>query len=92
MLMLAEIVDRIGACGVISKLDLTKGYYQVRMKEEDQPKTAFCSPYGKFQFTCVPFGLKNATAFFRRLMDIKVGGASKVSRIMKNCYCKVLFA
>ena len=35
MPILAEIVDRIGACGVISKLHLTKGYYQVRMKEED---------------------------------------------------------
>ena len=69
MLMLAQIVDRIGACGVISKFDLTKGYYQVRMKEEDQPKTAFCSPYGKFQFTRVPFGLKNATALFQRFME-----------------------
>ena len=69
MPMLAEIVDRLGACGVISKLDLTKGYYQVRMKEEDQPKTAFCSPYGKFQFTRVPFGLKNAPALFQKLME-----------------------
>ena len=69
MSMLAEIVDRIGASGVISKLDITKGYYQVRIKEEDQPKTAFCSPYGKFQFTCVPFGLKNAPALFQKLME-----------------------
>ena len=69
MPMLAEIVDRIGARGVISKLNLTKDYYQARMKGEDQPKTAFCSPYGKFQFTRVPFWLKNAPALFQRLME-----------------------
>lgn len=66
---LEEIVERVGSCTVLSKLDLSKGYYQVGMDVSAKDKTAFVCPYGKFEFERMPFGLRNAPSVFQRLMD-----------------------
>ena len=51
-----------------SKFDLTKGYWQVPVKETAKPYTAFLSPSGLYQFCVMPFGLVNAPATFTRMM------------------------
>lgn len=51
-----------------SKLDLTKGYWQISMKDSDKCKTAFQAPSGQYQFCTMPFGLKTAGAVFSRTM------------------------
>ncbi|XP_076460112.1 uncharacterized protein LOC143293089 [Babylonia areolata] len=53
---------------VFSKLDLSKGYWQIPMEEADRPKTAFSTPQGHFQWRVMPFGLKTAGAVFSRMM------------------------
>ena len=51
-----------------SKIDLTKGYWQIPLAEEDRPKTAFRTSQGLFQFVRMPFGLSTAPSTFARLM------------------------
>ena len=47
-----------------------KGFHKVQVKLRDRPKIGFVTPWGKNQYRCLPFGLRNASAVFQRLMDI----------------------
>ena len=75
--LVQEIVERVGKACVLSKLDLSKGFYQVRMAECDQEKTAVVTQFGKLEFKWMPFGLVNATSTFQRLMDRVLEGIAE---------------
>ena len=66
---LPEILDKIGRATVISKVDLTSGFHQIVVAQESRDFTTFLSPRGKYRFTCMPFGLKNAPSHFQRTME-----------------------
>ena len=53
---------------VFTKIDLTKGYWQIRMAESDREKTAFQTPQGLYQFVRMPFGMVTAPSTFARMM------------------------
>ena len=59
-------------CGakIFTTLDLCSGYYHIALDDESKAKTAFVTPFGKYEFNAVPFGLAQAPAYFQQLVSI----------------------
>ena len=53
----------------------TSGYYHIALGKDSRAKTAFVTPFGKYKFLQVPFGLAQAAAFFQHLMN----------QVLENC-------
>ena len=81
MPLIEEILDTLAPARFISKIDLNKGFHQIPVKPEDAEKTAFCTPWGKFQFQVMPFGVRNGPATFQRLMDRLLHQDLDISRV-----------
>ncbi|MEL7308646.1 MAG: reverse transcriptase family protein, partial [Pseudomonadota bacterium] len=64
------IFDTLEGNQNFTSLDLSSGYHQVPMEEEDKAKTAFSTRRGQFEFNRMPFGLCGAPATFQRIMNV----------------------
>ena len=64
-----DVVSKLALYSVFSAFDLRSAFHQVKLREEDKIYTAFQAGQRLFQFTRVPFGLRNSSAVFQRIMD-----------------------
>ena len=55
---------------IFTTLDLRSGYYHISLDEESKAKTAFVTPFGKYEFNSIPFGLAQAPAYFQQLISM----------------------
>lgn len=68
-----ESLDALSGAKWFSTMDLASGFKQVPVAEKDMMKTAFCTPFGLFEFNRMPFGLCNAPSTFQHLMEHMFG-------------------
>ena len=79
---LADVVDIAQGCTIFSKLGCHKGYHQIPVAKQDQQKTAIITPVGLYEYTKMPFGMRNCGNTFQRFMD-------QVTRGLNFCFAYV---
>ena len=67
--MINDLFDQLVGAKVFSKIDLRSGYHQLKIHEQDIPKTTFTTRYGLYEYTVMSFGLTNAPAYFMSMMN-----------------------
>jgi len=75
------LMDKVGKAKYLTKIDLSKGHWQVPMDEEAIPVSAFVTPFGHFQWKYMPFGLRNAPGTFQKLAQKVLLGLHKFTAV-----------
>ena len=74
----AEIFSRIGSSKYFTTLDATSGFYQIPLDEESQAITTFITPFGRYRFRRLPFGVSSAPEVFHKYMTQALEGLDGV--------------
>ena len=76
-----EMYAKLKGAKFFSTIDLRSGYYHIALGKDSRAKTAFVTPFGKYEFLQVPFGLAQAPAFFQHLMN----------KVLDNCSFAMMY-
>ena len=68
-----ETLGSIAAGTVYTKLDANSGFYQIALSEESAKLTTFITPFGRFMFRRLPYGISSAPEYFQKQMDKELG-------------------
>ena len=79
-----EIFAKMARGKFFTKIDLSKGYWQIKMKESSKPLTAFVTSEGLFAFKRMPFGLVNSGATFCRMMRVLLKGLESTDNFVDD--------
>ena len=66
---LEDVLEKVGPCKIVSKLDMSQGFHQIEVDQGSRDYTTFVTQSGCYRYRRMPFGLKNAPAVFQQLMD-----------------------
>lgn len=69
-----DILAKLGKAKYFTTLDLRSGYHHIALDKNAIKKTAFCTPFGKYEYLKVPFGLAQAPSYFQKLMNKVLNG------------------
>ena len=65
-----EMYANLHGANIFTTLNLQSAYYHIALDKESKAKTAFVTPFGKYKFNAVLFGLAEAPAYFQQLISI----------------------
>jgi putative transposase len=82
MPLVEDVISQLGKSAWFTTLDLQSGFWQIRMAPKDMEKTTIVTKSGLFEWTVMPFGLKNATSTFTRTM-------TEVFKDLGNSFLKI---
>ncbi|CAJ0922012.1 unnamed protein product [Ranitomeya imitator] len=69
-----ELLEKLAGAKYLTIMDLSRGYWQIPLSPEAQEKSAFITPFGLYESTVMPFGMKNAPATFQRMVNLLLQG------------------
>jgi hypothetical protein len=69
ILRIDGIIQKLGDSNYLSRVDLSKGFWQCKLHEQSRAKSAFITLFGQYEFTVMPFGMKTAPSTFARFID-----------------------
>ena len=91
-----QVVDSMAGCVLLSFLNCYSGYHQIALKESDQEKTSFITPFGAYCYNTMTFGLKNAGATYhkaiQRCLQGQIGATPKPMLMMSSSRQNVMIS
>ena len=79
-----ELLATLSSASVFSKLDANSGFWQVKLDPESRLLTTFITPWGRFCFRVMPFGISSAPEYFQRAMARILDGLEGVACMMDD--------
>jgi hypothetical protein len=77
-----ETLNRFSGAAIYTKLDLKEAYYRIRIKKENEWKTAFKIRYGHFKYKMMFFGLANTSVTFQAYINKALAGLIDISCVV----------